>query len=300
MFFILFLVGGIFTLVGLLFLKKHLFYKEHGQMIRGTVIGVEEYVSRSHDRKRTTYYSPIIEFPFGGDSYLFQDGGSSNGLSRYKIGQSVKLLSHPKGPEYIYLSGGVGTLMMMIFLIVGLVCLGIGAFNLYNNILDPRGFEFDWFGFIPVIFFFFFIISIIRKIKKAIKKAKSEGSIKDFKFDFNKETLISREELKDKKVYYSQAEIKEKLAKFQKVGLIVSLVFCGGIGFVFHLFWNTQPQSFRDKVIEIISDASNWGRISEFFSPRVNEEFVVLLAIGFFFIVSLYALIKSLRNSTAS
>ena len=292
MYFIFLLVGGIFTFIGALFLKKYLFYKKHGSMIRGTVIGVEEYVSTNTNKQSSTYYAPIIEFSFNGATYLFKDGGSSNGLGKYRIGQSVKLLSHAKGPEYIYLIGGVGNIFLIVFIILGLILIAVGIVNLIDEVTSPKGFQFDWFGFIPLIIFFFVGGGIIKKIREFQKKTGEK-----VEFDFNKETLIKRKDLKGKNVYYTQGEIKAKLSKFNQSALLISGVYFIGMSTLLYYYWNDQSDAFKNSVLDILKDIDRWWEFINYLSPRVNNDFFGLLIILFFFLTSVHSLTYSLRKS---
>tara|TARA_B100001971_G_scaffold215182_1_gene259063 strand:- start:7585 stop:8478 length:894 start_codon:yes stop_codon:yes gene_type:complete len=293
MFIILFIVGSIFTLIGLLFFKKYSYYKKHGNMIRGSVIGIEEYTSRSgSNNSRSTYYAPIIEFPFEGKSYLFKDGGSSNGLSKYKIGQSVKLLSHPKGPEYIFLPGGVNNIFAYAFTLMGLGALGFGFYNLYKSVTNPKGFQLDLFDIVPLVMMVFAGVSICLKAKKAKSKLKK----KSIDFDFNKEKLFSREDLKDKKVFYTNHEIKAINQKHEGIAFIISVVYFILISTLLMFFWGEQTLDFKDKVLAILFDINRWPEFINFFTPRMNRHFFGLVIILFFFLVGVLSLYSSLKR----
>lgn len=123
---------------------------------------------------------------------------------------------------------------------------------------------------------------------------------KEIDFDWKKEKLITREELEEKEVYYTNYEIKQINAKNHGIALFISVLYFLGMSTLLIYFWNDQSIQFQENIKSIVFDFNRWSELVNYFTPRLNKKFLGLIIILFFFLTSVHSFIYSLRKSISN
>ncbi len=293
-YFIPIIVGSVFTGLAYLLHRSTVFYKKYGLPTTGTVIGIEEYLSTSTNKSKSILYRPIIEYYFDGKPYLFSGTGKSTGLEAHKIGQIIKLLYHPKGPEYVYIKNGTTEVFTIVFGMTGIICLGFAVYSIVQALLDPKGFQLDIFGLIPFILFLSSIIFVLKKIKKYKKE---NGKID---IDFNKQSIITQEDLARRKVYSDNFSIRKTVNKHNKFGLGISMIFFIIISSLFYNYWNHLSISKKEELMALFQDHNRIIDAAKNFNPNKDIDLIIIGFFLFFILMACYSLIYSIRKITNS
>ena len=135
---IFFLVGTVFTLIGISILVSTM-RNEKLCIVEApaTVIRMEQHRSKSSKTTKTVY-SPVLEYTYHGVTYTYVSNVATN-PPKYHAGQKVTIMLNPDDPQMLYISGDNSSYWLCgIFIAVGSVCGLAGFVNILKRLLRRR------------------------------------------------------------------------------------------------------------------------------------------------------------------
>lgn len=236
--FLIGMLGSIFIIVSLGIFSLHAYYLINGKRMRGKVIAIEKYQSLSgqtHDQVERTYYRPLYEYYFSGEKIWFAGAGSN--VIEQEIGAPIEIRVLGRGPEFCSPKTNLYLIIATFFSIFGAIAIGISwrEFPTWESRLTP-------------IFFtlILLLISTLFLKRKGLLQTVIDGLIKQSR-------LETMETLKEREVYWNNAEINQIKRKHAKLAVIVSSIFLiTSAGLTLYL-WSRIPtelteQSFQQQL----------------------------------------------------
>lgn len=225
--FILIIVGLVFFAVGVFLVVDQRKFRDRAYGVRGKVIGIERYVSTSgsgSDRRRSTFYRPIVEYVAGGSTYHL---GNTGGRERilHRLNQTVPVLVARDNPADARLDSNHATIIGVVFALAGLG----------SMVVFPFVYEFSW---LSVAFALFLLVSILIVIARVVRKI-NVGSFQEFKQQFREANLAGKlagsaedpmlidRAGTDAVLFQTRQEVgreKRRIAFIERIILLVSLV----------------------------------------------------------------------------
>ncbi|CBW25512.1 putative membrane protein [Halobacteriovorax marinus SJ] len=202
------LVPITFFITALLLILSDLFYRRYGKLIKGRVIAIEKYISRSGSRNQTRQlmYRDLIEFSQGSDTYKFVTHGSS--YMSGKLNQNVDIFILNNDPNFIRTK-------RVSHLLIGLAFLLASGLSFYFAV---------WKSFQLINFYYSILLSILLPtLFYFFLKKKSKGQFQ--LSDLFKTKFLSDEEIGKRDLLQSIKQLEGENSKNAKVGLLVTLVF---------------------------------------------------------------------------
>lgn len=117
-----FLVGMLFTGVGLLFWFRERNFFKRAIMVRGIVTGISESQSHDSDHKNQTMYSAIVTFEFDGQTRQVTEGSSSSW--KPKLGTVRQVGVDPADIQNVRVYSRFILIMSAGFILLGLSLMG--------------------------------------------------------------------------------------------------------------------------------------------------------------------------------
>lgn len=262
------IVGSVFFAVGFNYIKHFLTLRRIAKRTKGRVIAIERYVSETRDtdntRSRTTFYRPIVEYQYNGETH--KTTGASVNEIRHKLNQQVTvLLNISKDGKQIQASID-DTINIFIGAIFALF--GLGALAAYPYLTNG-----SW--FVPLIAactvtsIGHVISSMILNFSDLIKNASDDYTQKE-----------------DSVLIETKADyIKEVSAHGFWGGVIAALLMLGSIG-IMYAGYSDLPTSTHNM---IWNDFPNfWNHLTNGTFKSSTEKPLMIFGIGlFFFLASL-------------
>lgn len=206
--FFLGLISSTFCFVGGSFLIYKYFFKNHGKVLRGSVVGIEKFLSRStKNQSKQTMYRPLIQYYFKGSNYKFVGHGRNEIV--YRIGQPVKVYSLEKGPEYVMLDSSVYNIFGGAFFIGG--CVSGYIFFFKSGVAEQTLLGLGLIYLVGLIAITLFL--------------KSKGFLSLIMDGLLKTKLETDETLKGREIFTSKSNIQKERSKNAYLGLIITSVF---------------------------------------------------------------------------
>ncbi len=279
---LIFLIGATFLFaIGLLFLRRKAHLQKFGRELSGKIIGYIRQKSRgSSSQQGGTTYHPIIEYTLNGEEYLITCGGTNS--FPYRIGERVKILSLPHGPEYAMLKGAKSdNLFIGVFFFMGLIFGGVFHFT-YEWSLSTKG------GLYFVLLILAYLAPII--LERKMKKHKATGPLW-----LKSARIRKRSELEKLDVYWSNSELDTYHRKVNKLDAFISKAFAFICYSALVMMWNLVDFKNKEKMREL---AQNFGPMEEFVELIKEKDPMVIgfLIALFFALMSTHSLIYSLRK----
>lgn len=276
----IFLFIGIFIIaIALLIIYSKRIYLKKGTPLRGLVVGIQRDTVKSQ-RNGGTFYYPIVQYTFNGEEYYIKGDGSS--VIRHEIGKTTTVLSLPDGPEFVMIKDDYSNLLASIFMILGMVLVTVYYF-VSKSPLQAK------------LFFTFIAIAIPLLAPKYIKyKMKKKGmNPKEFNLK-NRTKTYTMDDLKKKNIFWSQSEVSELTQKWNKQGLVISLIFFIASSFgIYYAYEYLQPKqkSLFDALIK------NFDYAPYIEALKAQDKRLILFSIALaFFLMMTHSLIYSLRK----
>ena len=273
------LIGSLFLVFASIMFYIHWTYKRGGTVVPGKIVGIEKYVSTSvssRGRSSQLMYRPIYEFSYEGKHYWFYSG-SKNTIS-HRIGQQVKLLQLPGGPEYVLPLKNIYALFSTVFGLAGIICWYIFLQSDHSIVFKSVG---------------AFIVACVLVL--AGWKIKQRFPQVDFMTELLKSNhLVSKKDFAGREVFWKQSSVDQEVARINKVGIIIALVFMALSGGLAHLCWTKMKPSVKSHLLEIGFEFSRWPELKDYF-PGEGELIGFLIGI-FFMLTACYSLVYSLNK----
>lgn len=276
------LVATLFLGIGTGFFFLHFYYRIHGKELFGKVVAIEKYASVSRsgsERTVNTYYRAIYEYLFNGEIVWFAGSGSSN-LS-YEIGQRVKILSLPTGPEYCHPKNNIFLIFATVFSAFGVAAIIIAWYHLPTWPLKV----------LPLILVALGLL-VFRQvmIKKGLWSEIKNGLLKNSR-------LETRESLAGREVYWTKKQIEVERGKYATVALIVSFTFFGVTSALSYFLWFQLPTQQQHLALRLLNGQADY---QELMTYKDHSELLIFLILGFFTLLSVYSLFYSLFKISRS
>lgn len=129
-FIILLVVGGLFVLIGYLFLTNNLDIIKNGTLTKATVIELAEH----HSKKSTTYY-PVVEYLTSAGELIRVESSTGCTKNAYKAGDLVNIIYNRSDPKNFIFDKFVDKYgFPLIFIFAGGMCLLINIFQVARKI----------------------------------------------------------------------------------------------------------------------------------------------------------------------
>ncbi len=253
----------------------HVYYSFYGKELPGKIVAIEKYtsVSRTGSQKTVnTYYRAIYEYLFEGKVIWFAGAGTGN-LS-YEIGQKVKVLSLPSGPEYCRPKNNIMLLFAAVFSAFGIGGLGIAWFHLPTWPLKLLA---------PLIFILIFLIFRLVMIKKGHWSEVKNGLLKNARLE-TKDSLAGRE------VYWTKRELEVERRSYAKIALLVSSIFFGVTSTLSYVFWSKLSLNQQEHVLNFLNGKIGFQEIT---NQAGQREVILFLILALFALLSTYSLFYS-------
>ncbi|MBK24676.1 MAG: hypothetical protein CME70_11830 [Halobacteriovorax sp.] len=268
--YVILIVSGIFTLFGLGFSGLYLYFKNKGKTLKGTVFGIERYISRTNGKAKATMYRPLIKYHFKGKEYLFTASYGSNDIHQ-RIGDKVKVLSLDDGPEYVRLKTKIQWVFPLAFLSFGIAG-SVGFFYVSPSTL-VLGIYIALLLLVPMILY---------------QYIKSKGLLEQFTKSLLKAKLEDEESLKAREIIYSKNELDKMLVSFRKGAFVATLFFCLCSSTGFYFSWEKTKDSSKEYFYSVFK---NFDLIHEFKLYSNDKSFLLSLFLMFFTVLLIYSLI---------
>lgn len=268
--YLILVVSGIFILFGLSFSWIFHYFRNNGETLKATVVGIESYKSRHNNKSTSTMYRPIIKYYFQGSKCLFTASYSSSDI-HHTIGDKVKVLSLNKGPEYVKLKTKAQWLFPVTFFLFGLGgSLGFFYLNPNKNVL-----------MIYIIFLLLIPVAFFQILK-------SKGFLDQFIDSILKTKLEDDESLKERNIFFDKSDLDKKITSFRKSGIIITIIFFFASNVGLYYSWLYSKLSSKEYFMKIIKDYELLNDLKLYIHDKNFFLFLILL---FFTIVLAYSLI---------
>lgn len=274
--FVLFVVGAIFCLFGGLFLLVNLYFKNHGKVLRGSVIGIERYISKGRKRSRSVMYRPLIEYHFNGKAIIFNTSIGTNSI-RYRIGEKVKVLSLNKGPEYVRLNSILWWTFPAVFFGIGLIL--VAAYILGSESYQAK--TFTIFVFLTVLLVAYFRLKSKNLIERLVDTA-LQVKIEDI------------ESMKGREIFFNESDIEQETQKYSKISLIITSVFLFASSYGVHHFYQSMTERSLDYLFSLMERPENLAIINSYTN---DKSMLLFLICSFFTLVLSYSAIYQYKKS---
>ena len=130
---LIFLIGLLFSGVGVFLIRQHQRFFENVETVSGTLIGIEEY-AQYRDNIRRLCYGAVVEYVYDGRTYQFMDHNTLDMSKSYNIGQSITVCVSRANPTHARLKKHIELFIGSVFTLGGFVIMGVALYlNAYAN-----------------------------------------------------------------------------------------------------------------------------------------------------------------------
>lgn len=267
-----------FVLISTFFLSIHFLFKRYGQRVRGKIVGVEKYISRTSssgtgNRNSSIMYAPIVAFISNSGEEVFVQAGAKN-IINYRIGDRLDILRLHQNDLHTKFDNSTHLLFGIIF---GFFGFGGHLFFLLSN-EHPV-----W----TKLFISSFIIILPFVLKRELIKKKLWAKAKEFYYSNTR--VLTKEMQEEKEIFWSNQDIENEQKKHSKAGMVISTVFFIFVLFIYSGIWKKLSLNSKDILERIIENPMT--------IVNVNDPLIFIFLSGLFFIpASLYSLWYSYKR----
>ncbi|MDD0854414.1 hypothetical protein HBN50_14980 [Halobacteriovorax sp. GB3] len=228
-----------FVLISIYFLSIHFLFKRYGQRVRGKIVGVEKYISRtntSSSRTSSIMYAPIVSFVSNSGEEIYVQSGSKN-IINYQIGDRLDILRLHHNDRHIKFDNKTHLIFGIIFGFFGFGGHATFLFSNENSVVTK-----------VLISSLIFILPLL--LKRILVKKRLWSKVKDSYYSNTK--TINKDELNEKDIFWSNQDILKEQKAHSKIGLAISFIFFFIILFIYNLIWKKLSLSSKEVVTKLI------------------------------------------------
>ena len=263
------IVSSVFLVFGLLLGLNYFYFKVNAKILPGRIHAIERYQSRQN-RKTSTFYRPLVEYAFKGESYVFTSNFGSSDIG-WSLGQKVQVYSLDKGPEYVRLKAKIHFLFPLIFFIFGLAGSTYYFYHHHSNLIIGA-----------------YATAMMLAPVFAYQYLKSKNLVDKFFEALLKNKIETPESLKEREIFFDKASLNEHSEKNHKVAFLLTLFIAIGTSTGLHFAWEKTKLSSKEFIYGLTEDFS---RVEEIKNYMNDKNLVLSLILAFFTSMLLYSLL---------